>query len=44
MGNPQDEDLRALRSQVAQLTARVYELERRAGIEAGATESRWVSQ
>jgi uncharacterized membrane protein len=36
MGNPQDEDLRALRSQVAQLTARVYELERRAGVEAGA--------
>ena len=36
MANPQDEDLRALRSQVALLTARVYELERKAGIEAGA--------
>ncbi|HEY6271319.1 MAG TPA: DUF2339 domain-containing protein [Terriglobales bacterium] len=33
MTNPQDEDLRALRTQVAVLTARVYELERRAGIE-----------
>ncbi len=36
MGNPQDEDLRALRTQVAVLTARVYELERRAGIDTGA--------
>src|SRR5215472_19203390 len=36
MGNSQDEDLRALRSQVAQLTARVYELERRTGIETAA--------
>ena len=35
MANPQDEDLRALRSQVALLTARVYELERRTGIETG---------
>lgn len=35
MANPQDEDLRALRTQVAALTARVYELERRAGVEAG---------
>src|SRR5262245_1735883 len=36
MGDPQDEDLRALRTQVALLTARVYELERRAGIDTGA--------
>ena len=36
MANPSDEDLRALRHQVAALTARVYELERKAGIEAGA--------
>lgn len=36
MANPSDEDLRALRQQVAVLTARVYELEKRAGIEAGA--------
>src|SRR5215470_16134048 len=36
MANPSDEDLRALRHQVAVLTARVYELEKRAGIETGA--------
>lgn len=36
MANPSDEDLRALRQQVAVLTARVYELEKRAGIETGA--------
>jgi uncharacterized membrane protein len=36
MANPSDEDLRALRQQVAVLTARVYELEKRAGIEIGA--------
>src|SRR5215472_10620521 len=34
MANPQDElDLRALRAQVAALTARVHQLEQRAGIE-----------
>jgi uncharacterized membrane protein len=34
MSSPQDEELRTLRTQVAVLTARIYELERRAGIEA----------
>ncbi len=38
MANPQDEDLRALRMQVAALTRRVYELERRAGVETAAVE------
>jgi uncharacterized membrane protein len=33
MANPLDEDLRALRMQVAALTARVHQLEQRAGIE-----------
>jgi uncharacterized membrane protein len=33
MSTPPDDDLRALRFQIAALTARVYELERRAGVE-----------